>query len=52
MQNLSIQSLAFQSLIAFSGAASSAAGTAAAHGIRRLRKKNRRAKTVETLTND
>jgi hypothetical protein len=49
------RSLEFQSLIAFTAAASSAAGAAGAagaHGITAIPPKDRCTMTVETLTND
>jgi len=51
-ENSSIRSQEFQSLIAFSASASSAAGAAAAQGMTAIPQKDRCTMTVETLTND
>jgi hypothetical protein len=50
--NSSIRSQEFQSLIASSASASSAAGAGATHGTTAIPQKDRCTMTVETLTND
>jgi hypothetical protein len=52
IENSSIWSLEFQSLIARSAAASSAACAGVAHGITAIPQKDRCSMTMETLTND
>jgi hypothetical protein len=52
IENSIIRNPKFQSLVAFSAAASSAPGAGTAHGIPRSPRKDRCTVAVETLTND